>query len=308
MGARWLGVLTAGLVTVSLSAVASSAEAKSGYSVWSGFHEITFSVRGTNGYKITVSHIGKRVELTAGDGDAAATYLVPAAEPSSDGDIEATFPGRGRVSVRFQPSGPLRRTPPFYPPECNGGGETKQLGTFEGTIRFRGERGFTRIATNSARGYVLRAKKEVCRDTSQGDRSSPEPTYSLRAFAKSQGRVVSFTALRPAPGSQFDEGATFLGSTFEKRRGMLTVRVAVAHADDETFAIGGPPGWPDSAGVVPPPPFQGAATFERTAEGRVEWKGSLTMDLPGASGLRLSAPSFLAQLCLNQRCTSTTRR
>lgn len=295
-------MLAAGLTIAMLGGATQQADAKPGYFVWPGDRENSFSAMGTNGFKITVSHSGRRVELAASEGDAAAIYLVPAAKPSPDGDIEATFPGRGRVSVRFHPSGPSRRTPPFDPPECNGGGEVKQRGTFRGTIRFRGERDFTRIVATSAPGFVHRSIREVCKNTSPGGRSKPEPFYSLSALAKSHGRFVSFTAARPLPGSEMDDEASFFGSMFEERRGMSIARVAVAHGDDRSFAIGGPASRPTTAGVSPPAPFHGTAEFDGTVAGQPRWEGALTVDLPGAPGLRLTGARFSSRLCLNQRC------
>ncbi len=303
MTPRRLGAAVAGLAIAALFG-APSAQAKPGYVVFPGSRENTFSAKGTNGFRVTVSHIGRRVELTASKGDAAAIYLVGAAKPSPKGNIEATFPGRGRVSVRFAPSGPAHRTPPFYPPECNGGGEVRQRGTFRGTIRFWGEQRFTRIVATSARGFVRRAYKEVCRDGSPDSRSQPDPTYSLSADAWANGRLVSFTALRPAPGSALIDESTYFGSSFERRRGMSTVKVAVAHADEETFAVAGPPARPSSANVAPPAPFRGTASFEQTAEGRLSWEGTLAVDLPGIDGLPLAGPVFQARLCFNQRCTT----
>lgn len=163
-------------------------------------------------------------------------------------------------------------------------------------------RGFTRVAVDSARGVVQRGSREVCRRSDNGNRSKPEPTYSLLAYARSHGRMVSFTALRPAPGSTFGDESTFFGSSFEKQRGMSTVRLAVTHMDIDTFTIGGPPARPDSATVTPPAPFHGTASFDVGTDGRVEWEGTLAVDLPGATGGRLTGPSFRSSLCLNRRC------
>ena len=302
MRARWLAALAVGLTVVALGGATSEARAKPGYFVWTGYRENSLSVKGTNGFRITVSHTNRRIELTASEGDAAATYLVPATKPALDGEIEARFPRRGRVSVRFHPSGPPHRFPPFGLPECNGGGEVKQRGTFRGTIRFRGERDFTRVATTSAPGFVFRSIREVCKDTSPNDGSSSEPTYSVSALTGAQGRFVTFTALRPGPGSEIDDGATFFGSSFERRRGMKVVRVAVAQAEDETFAISGPPGRPTAASVAPPAPFHGTAEFDGTVAGQALWEGTLTVDLPGATGLPLTGAPFSSRLCLDQRC------
>jgi hypothetical protein len=306
MKAWWLGVLAGGLAITTLGVATPAAPAKSGYFVWPGFRENSFSMKGTNGYRITITHTGRRIELAASKGDALAAYIVRSSKPSPDGDIEATFPGRGRVSVRFQPTGPPRRSPPFYPPACNGGGEIDQRGRFKGTIRFRGENGFTRGIATSARGYLHQAFKEVCEEDGPVSRSKPEPSYSLSAFAKTPSGSFSFSALRPAPGSTHDPEATFFGSAYKRRHGMTEVKLAVAHAGVDSFTIGGPSARPTSADVAPPAPFEGSASFEHIAAGQLDWAGTLTVDLPGVDGLRLTGPSFQAQLCLNRRCTGPT--
>lgn len=301
MGARWLGALGIGLAAMAFAGSAHPAIGKPGYLVFPAERENSFSVMGTNGYEITVSHIGRRVELAASRGNAVAVYVVGSGKPSSDGHIEARFPGRGRISVRFQPTGPVRRTPPFYPPACNGGGEIEQAGTFKGTIRFRGEEGFTRLVAGRATGTTHRIFKEVCERGSPDGNSKPKPTYTLSAYASAPGGIISFSAWRPAPGSDLPEEASYFGGSQKRRHGMTTVKVAVADADADTFAVGGPPAQPDSADVAPPRPFVGTASFERTA-GRLVWEGTLAVDLPGVDGMRLAGPSFQAQLCVNSRC------
>ncbi len=304
MRARWLGALVVVLGIVTLAGPTSPAEGKPGYVVFPGFRENSFSVEGTNGFTITVSHIGRRVELTASGGDGSAIFLVGAAKPSPDGRIEARFPGRGRVSVRFRPVGGPHRTPPFDPPACDGGGETDQRGTFSGTIRFRGEESFTQIAATRARGNLHQAFKEVCESEGPGSRSAPYPSYSLSALTGSSSRIVSFSALRPTPGNTLERDATFFANSFEQRHGMSTVRVAVADADLGAFTVAGPPARPSAAAVAPPPPFQGTASFELTPEGRIVWEGTLAVDFPGEKGVALTGPFFHAKLCRDQRCTN----
>jgi hypothetical protein len=275
--------------------------AKPGYFVFPGYRESQLTVKGTHGFVISVTQVGHRVELHASKGNASAIYILPMKNPPRE-SIRAKFPGLGRVSVRFHPSGEPRRSPPW--PGCRGGEEVLQKGTFSGTIRFRGERGFTRVAASSAPGIVRRFSKEVCKDSDGNDHSRLEPTYSLVASTKSHGQTAAFTALRPAPGAVFNDGSTYFGSLLGNKRGMTILKYAVAiTADMDTFAIGGPPERPTSASVAPSSPFRGTATFQGTTDGQAQWEGTLEVDLPGAPGVKLTGPSFSSRLCLNRRCT-----
>lgn len=118
MRAKWLGGTLAAGLAIATTVVPAHAEAKPGYFVFPGIRESQFSVKGTHGFEITVTHIGRRIELHAGKGDRAAIYVVRAPKPTGDGTIEATFPGVGQISVRFHPSGRPQRTPSFDPSKC----------------------------------------------------------------------------------------------------------------------------------------------------------------------------------------------
>lgn len=276
--------------------------AKSGYFVFPAYRESQLTVKGTHGFVISVTQTGHDVSLEASQGSATAIYILPVKNPARDG-IRAKFPGVGRVSVRFHPSGEPRHSPPF--PGCRGGEEVLQRGTFSGTIRFRGERGFTRVAVENARGTIRHASKEVCKNG--GGNFKPEPSYSLDAHARSHGRTIGFSALQTYAGSETDRRATYFASTLERRQGMLISRVAIAHAGLSTFAVMGPPTRPDAASVAPPAPFHGTATYAGTVNGQADWQGTLAVDLPGVPGVQLAGPPFSSSLCFGQRCTGRPR-
>ena len=96
------------------------------------------SVKGSNGYGITIDRSPGGVILTAKRRGSSATYFAPGPGGNGD-DIDAKFPGVGRVSVRFKPSGRPIKTEAI----CAGAKPIRQPGIFRGTIAFRGERGFT---------------------------------------------------------------------------------------------------------------------------------------------------------------------
>jgi hypothetical protein len=51
-----------------------------------------------------------------------------------------------------------------------------------------------------------------------------------------------------------------------------------------------------SAGVTPPPPFSGSASFRRGPTGAKSWTGSLAVSFPGAPNVSLTDPRFKTQL------------
>lgn len=284
-----------------LLVVPPSTAAKPGYFVWPAVRESQVSVKGTNGFDVTIARTAGWIELTASDGSTAAHYVIRHRRHPSSGDgIHATFPGLGRISLRFRPSGRLKREPSF----CGGRASIQRFGAFRGVIRFKGELGYTRVASNGGRGHTFRSFREVCKDSSE---STSTPDYSLEAMARSRGRSVSFYAFRSIEGWFNDDQAIFTALSREKRRGMVILRNAFARAPRSGLALAGPRNGPDSATVEPPAPFSGAANFHAPPGVPAEWTGDLVVELPGAGVVPLTGPSFKSRLCMNRRCVGHPR-
>lgn len=287
-------LVLAAMAAAALSA-SSVASAKPGHFIVPAERLSQLTIKGTHGFRITVTRISRRVELTASDGSTSAIYVVRSAKIPTN-RIEATFPGLGEVSVRFRPSGRVHREPGF----CEQRPLFRQNGIFSGTIRFEGEQGFTRIDAENARGFVFRSFKETCKGGN--DDSGATPIYSLAERAKSQGRVTSLTAIKPVSQSAFDNSSTYFASQLERRRGMTTIRVGVASSDPDTFALAGPPIQPESATLTPPSPFSGTASFQASSGALAKWEGTLAVELPGVGSVPLTGPQFRPELCREQRC------
>lgn len=278
------------------------ASAKPGYFTFPAERTSQVTVKGTQGFQITIKRVRGYVELTASNGNASAIYIVRSAKTPAD-RIAARFPGLGRVSLRMHPMGEAQYLPPF----CRGRPSIKQAGIFRGTIRFKGERGFTRALASHARGYMYRSFKEVCR-RSDGDFSDePIPGYLLTAAARSHGGGVLFGAFRSTDES-ITQGDTYYSALMSERlRGMLIARTAFTRARPDTYVVEGPNTRPDSATVTPPAPFSGDASFHWAPGMSGEWSGSLSVDLPGAGTVPLTGDSFESELCLNKRCVGRSR-
>jgi hypothetical protein len=175
-------MLLGAVSVMALMTISPIASAKPGYFTFPAERTSQATVKGTQGFQITITRAHGRVQLTASKGDASAIYIVRSAKALAD-RIVARFPGQGGVSLRFYPMGEAQHLPPF----CRGRPSIKQAGIFRGVIRFKGERGFTRAVASHARGYMYRSFKEVCRRSEGGLLDEPIPGYSLTATARSHG-------------------------------------------------------------------------------------------------------------------------
>ena len=273
------------------------ASAKPGYVTFQGERKSQFTVNGTQGFRITVERTGRRVELVASNGNSAATYIVHS-PATPDADINARFPGVGLVSTHFKPSGSTTRTPAI----CGGGPSTRQDGVFRGTIKFRGERGFTRADVGSARGFFFREPKESCKGKEHTGQNS-NPVYSLAASTKVSGGLLAFGASKSPPGSEFAGSTSYFAVELKHRHGMSSSRFAAASSRSGTgFEMSGPANRPEAATISPPAPFSGTASISTRPDAGPEWVGDLAVELPGAGTVRLAGPRFRSQLCFGRHC------
>jgi hypothetical protein len=261
-----------------------------------------FTLQGSNDYRITVSADpgGGRdsIELTATGGSGEVDYIASGRVTANR--IEARLGKLGRISVRFVPSGRQRRVKvpkkclPERPPVV-----TSRLGSFVGTIRFRGEDGYTRVSTRSAKGGVgdplaNTPKKLSCQfHESSEERKRELESVSLDASSSVTG--VSFNASRlfgnlsqdglsggpAAPGDDY----LFLAASVERTGRMSIIRSAGALGGSEDFSFDDAL---TSATVRPPSPFTGTGNFVRNPDGSTGWTGDLAVPLPGLGAVDLT--------------------
>jgi hypothetical protein len=300
-----------GLCALAVLTVSPAAIAKRGYFAFPGHRESSLTLKGTMGYEIAISADDRFIGLEASGNGGVALYLVKALGPPGE-KIEATFPGLGRVAVEFHPSQAARHTHHFFP-DCHGGAGTIQRGVFRGTIKFRGEEGFTEVSASRARGRIESSSREICprndHDTSTGIAVGGDsiPGYLLEATERSRGRELNFSAIRGTSGSALDGETWFTVYLAEIARETRIIRIASATAQAASLSVAGDPRRPSSASVRPPAPFRGTAAFQGTGT-ESTWEGTLAIDLPGARDLELTGPSFRSSLCLNKSCVGIPRR
>jgi hypothetical protein len=295
---RWALLLACATTALLLAPVGASA--KPGYIVTPGDHAVELTLKGSHGYEISIVARNHGFELDASRKANVVVYLLRRNRLRGD-RIEAKLPGVGRVSLRFHPVGPVHREPGFFP-QCRGGETVKQPGYLLGTIRFRGEQGYTAVRATRAQGQIVTRAKEVCKRSIFGH-SKPkgeEHTSRLFAYSRSGGRVVAFSAgtLR----NPLSTATFFSGSATDWREGMVIFREAVVLGAEDQFVMGDAGDFPLTASVTPPAPFLGSAAFQRMPEGNNAWTGSLSVDLPGVGPVALAGPDFSARLCQDSGC------
>lgn len=294
--------MVAGLVLVLTPAAAS---AKPGYRIYPGSHDAELSIQGSHGYALQITEANRRrVEVLVNRPPSVVGYLVRSAPLKGDG-IRARLSGIGRIAMSFHAVGAKQREPQSVP-GCRGGDVTDQDGYFQGSIRLRGERGYTTANASRVRGRVETRTREVCRRSESEGSGNPrhrEEKTSLEATAASAGRLTRFSALTlgmPALGSP--PFTTFFASVTEHRDGMGIFRETIARGAPREFEVADTtsphPAW---ATVTPPAPFLGSAEYQRGDEAD-PWSGTLAISFPGIGKVQLAGPRFTADLCRNSGC------
>ena len=220
------------------------------------------------------------------------------------GVVRARFGSLGRVSLRFRPSGPVRRRDPQ--PGCEGGSETTENGRFVGHLSFRSKGNYFHVSSakgeaNLTRSPRLRCEKGEARES--GPRSlrknvAPGPLFLdeqsislLYASARSHGRYVGITAMHPEgspPGADVQLGVV------ESKHGMAVGHGVYLNGPAGTLLTSMPGAHPATATLAPPPPFYGKAAYSEASDA---WTGTLGVKLAGLS-LPLTGPGFHVHLCV----------
>jgi hypothetical protein len=301
----WLGIVGA-LALLALGATpAQAGQNPAGLVEWPhGLHE--FRLDASDGYRLQVTDTGDgHIYLTAQRGHSVVQYSVRGAA-STDNGLKARFPGVGRIAVDFRPVGHARRVAPAG--NCKGAGNLVQRGVFEGTIRFRGERGYSSAHATRAKGEVVTSARQTCRNLGEsggghGGAGDIHVTF-LNAFAKRHGAVTGFSASKWSSASQPAIDVVFFSASLASHHhGMFSFRSVSARANPAAIEMTGERPLPDSLVVTPPGPFQGSGQLERLSKSATNWSGTLSVEFPGAGIVPLAGPEFSSELCVDRHCT-----
>jgi hypothetical protein len=269
-----------------------------------------FTLRGSNGYRIAVSseNVGQgpsTIELSAQRRNEDIVYEAHGTvTPTS---MRASFGRLGRVSLRFRPSGKTRqvkvakRCHADRPPVVKA-----KLGTFVGTVRFQGERGYTKVSAHRATGGIgdplaIRSEGPDC-ETSRSKAKKMQELESVALSASDPTAAIGFTVARAfgqlsrlGPPTALSPQGRYLFLLFAAERAeqmsILRSVAAVGSAGDFLFdnAL-------TSATVSPPAPFTGTGGFQRNSDGSTDWTGTLSVPVAGLGMVRLTEPGFRAEL------------
>jgi hypothetical protein len=238
---------------------------------------VEFRLKASNGYAVSVYGVRNRVILAATRGRASAQYSVRGVV-SRDG-VEASFGKLGRVSVAFTEKR-VKRVPSSVL-GCRGGPEVQRLGTFAGTIRFRGERGYTEVRAHAANGKTAVSPRWTCPSGGSTSEFEIPDQVDLGASCGTTGfAAIGHRSVEDGPPVFPDEpaGTSFFGFSHRARGRMTVTRVALAFGKRTDFLFDNAFSF---ATVTPPPPFHGSATLSRDPSGGGGWEGSLSVSLPG---------------------------
>jgi hypothetical protein len=247
-----------------------------------------FRLGASNGYTLDVLSVHKpetergEVLVLAHARRSAVLYFAHAMV--SDTSIEADLGAVGRIDVDFVSSGRERTERS----KCGGKSVAVDSGDYVGTIDFSGEQGYSEAHATTVRGDAQFALSLVCGKSGDEGFGGHSPGALLRAHNRGSTRF-EFEARKNGP----SRPARFNASIHERRGSLLIDRGVAAEARPGAFDFNVPDG---TATVAPPAPFDGGATYSRDSEGRVRWRGHLTVDFPGRTGVRLTGTGTRASL------------
>lgn len=292
MPARLWGALALAVTFAALMAVPGIALAKEDF-------DLSFRFPASNGYELAIGGYDSTAFISATKHDRSkhslelSTYI--ARGRVSPTAIQADFGPLGRAAMRFQPSGKVtysRRHRHCIGPDHY----TIHFGVFVGSVRFRGEGGYTAAKVKRVKGKEITPRLLFCPDTFFEEIRQEQRTRSKDKNAKltrlEAGLRSGLTATEFAATAKAGKAVFFAES--EQSLGPLAVfRVATVHASPATFAFDNAL---SLAGVTPPSPFSGSASFQRAPNGTKSWTGSLSVSFPGEPSVPLTDPSFRTQL------------
>jgi hypothetical protein len=251
----------------------------------------------SNGYSISIwARLGGEVGLTAKKGRIVTDYYVRNARVDAN-RVQAKLPGLGRISVRFHQRGRAHHSPAIA--GCDGSRPTVRRGVVRGTIKFTGEREYTKVKTHQAHAETEEWARQRCRYG--GRHHHPRWTNRFQAWGGESPRV-GFSAEKLRPGAIQGGRVVFRASTASSHRSIYISRRATVVAPTSTFLIPEPDTYPEHLILTPPAPFVGSGTFARNPESVFTWEGDLSIQFPGIDPLPLAGTSFNTGYCAIRGC------
>lgn len=291
------------------------------------FSQIKF--RNHDGYTFVVIAAGQTVTISVVRNDrkkrfSIATYFAHGRVTSTS--IRASFADRGRIELRFRPSGSSIRATRRVGCAVPNKRAIAGIGLFVGTLRFQGEDGYTSAEVHRVRGRSIDfgALLACLRGAAPGPRAlspprSPLAPAGLRGLASrapSAAPRVPETDTQPPDRTRStillaNRKLPISRTIFAALRGGGEARFLAADSRSEgsigivrRVSVAAPPSAfvfdraLSSAAVGPPAPFVHGGSFEQGSSTR-SWSGPLAVSFLGAPRVPLTGPSFGVQLQRN---------
>jgi hypothetical protein len=247
--------------------------------------QLSFSLQASNGYRMFVlappgpddepASVLVFLENARGEG---VVYGVPATVTESS--IQASLGALGLIDVAFHADGSTRvsRSKCAKPVSFPGG-------TYDGTISFHGENGFTSVDATSAPGDLDFLTDFLCGEV-VGHSGGPGAELEV-GFGSSLGPHLRVVKNRPRGVAHFEVVVNEWGD------GVVISRFAAPTAPAGTFRFD-----PKlrAAMVRPPAPFSGHGVYRRSAKPGHRWTGNLSVDLPGRDDVPITGRNLRVTL------------
>jgi hypothetical protein len=273
-----------------------------------------------DGYRLDVYAYGQTVLLDVSrDRRALVSTVYLAHGTVTPTSIRASFADRGRIAVRFRPSGRALGLPGRLGCVAPGRTAIARLGVYVGELSFRGEGGYTSARVHRAKGSVLgTAPQASCGRRARARRArlaSPFAGPRLAAAPSRQAFGVPGVATHPSAGPKLttliadgklplsrtlfaaqardSSRARFLAVEESSEGPIAIIRYAIARAPSSAFRADEAL---SAASVAPPAPFRGAGALQHGAGGGRSWTGSLAVSFLGAPNVPLTGALFKASL------------
>lgn len=287
----------------------------------------------SDGYSITVVAFGQTVALSVthahgprkGRGPTSTTTYLAHGKVTST-SIAASFGDRGRIAVRFRPSGRELRATRKAGCKRSSDGVIARLGIFAGELRFQGEGGFTSAEIHRVHGRSVDFNALIAclfGATPRGQQAVlpapklpwglhlPGADSGLRQTTPETPGVRTHPSVGPKPTTLLADHKTPLAQTAfaaqVRGRGRVhllaletasegsigVIRSVKVQADPSAFSVDG---ILSSASVRPPAPFSGTGAYQQGPGNSKSWTGSLAVSFLGAPRVPLTGSPFIARL------------
>jgi hypothetical protein len=221
----------------------------------------SFSEKGSKHYDWTVFGGEQGVSVSASGHDGFANYSTKGTV--SKKKIKATFKGFGKVKMKFHPKGKADHVGP--PKGCTGPDTIVQDGTWKGKFTFKGEDGYSKVSTKSAKGSVSQTEstKPIECNGGGGPGGNGKKCVILSSFEKND-----FFQAQQIKGQK---DPSFTVSSSDKKKGLSISRSAFVSGGSFDYDVDA-----QTATIKPPSPFSGTGNYANN-----QLKGSLKVKLPG---------------------------